>query len=173
MLGEIAKRRKEGIDFLGIWNAQKVDSILEAAIAIVAGVVNEEIISPPHGISNISEWCKRDACWTRLQSHADNTASLLSPNFFEILVSVDDQAEAKRDAKQTQRIDNSIEAQRRVLAISNSDWARIHQLFLEKGVLTPKQASVLNIAKQIPAKIPTEKQCLVLLDILDKGRAEG
>src|SRR3546814_14532436 len=62
VLGDITKRRKESIDFLGIWNAQKVDPVLESAIAVVSGVVNDDIIRPPQGISNISEWCKKEAC---------------------------------------------------------------------------------------------------------------
>src|SRR3546814_11304953 len=71
VLGDITKRRKESIDFLGIWNAQKVDPVLESAIAVVSGVVNDDIIRPPQGISNISEWCKKEACWTRIQARTD------------------------------------------------------------------------------------------------------
>src|SRR3546814_4925936 len=73
----ITKRRKESIDFLGIWNAQKVDPVLESAIAVVSGVVNDDIIRPPQGISNISEWCKKEACWTRIQARTDAIANLL------------------------------------------------------------------------------------------------
>src|SRR3546814_4467500 len=67
----------ESIDFLGIWNAQKVDPVLESAIAVVSGVVNDDIIRPPQGISNISEWCKKEACWTRIQARTDAIANLL------------------------------------------------------------------------------------------------
>lgn len=173
VLGDIMKRRKESIDFLGIWNAQKVDPVLESAIATVSGEVNDDIIKPPHGISNISEWCKKEACWTRIQARTEAIANLLSPEFYERLVSLDDQTATVRTAKQTQRIDNGIEAQRRVLAVPAAEWARLHQSLLAKNLLTPKEIGVLKVAMQIPVKIPTEKQSLVLLDILDKGRMEG
>ena len=78
-----------------------------------------------------------------------------------------------KTAKQTQRIDNGIEAQRKVLAVPAAEWARIHQSLLEKDLLTPKEDGVLRVAMQIPSKLPTEKQSVVLLDILDKGRLEG
>lgn len=70
-------------------------------------------------------------------------------------------------------IDNGIEAQRKVLAVPAAEWGRIHQLLLVKELLTPKEDGVLRVAVQIPSKLPTEKQSLVLLDILDKGRLEG
>jgi hypothetical protein len=38
-LVDITKRRKESIDFLGVWNAQMVDVILEDAIAMVSGMM--------------------------------------------------------------------------------------------------------------------------------------
>ena len=117
VLGDITKRRKESIDFLGIWNAQKVDPVLESALAVVSGVVNDDIIRPPQGISNISEWCKKEACWTRIQARTDAIANLLPSEFYDRLVPQDDQAAIVKTAKQTQRIDNGIEAQRKVLAV--------------------------------------------------------
>lgn len=173
VLGDITVRRKESIDFLGIWNAQKVDRVLENAIAVVSAVVNDDIIRPPQGISNISEWCKKEACWTRIQAHSQAIANLLAPEFYDRLVPQDDQAAIVKTARQTQRIDNGIEAQRRVLAVPAVEWGRILQSLLEKGVLAPKEDGALRVAMQIPSKIPTEKQSLILLDILEKARIEG
>ena len=39
--------------------------------------------------------------------------------------------------------------------------------------VSPKEMGILKIAQQIPDKIPTEKQSVVLMDILEKARAEG
>lgn len=173
VLGDITKRRKESIDFLAIWNAQKVDHVLENAIAIVSATANDDILKPPHGISNISEWCKKEACWTRIQARIDAIVNLLPPDFYDGLVSLDDRSAALRTAKQTQRIDNGIEAQRKVLTVPAAEWVRLHQCLTEKKLLTPKEIGVLKVAMQIPAKLPTEKQSGVLLNILDKGRQEG
>lgn len=173
VLGDITKRRKGRVDFLGIWNAQKVDPVFESAIAVVSGVVNDDIIRPPIGISNISEWCKREACWTRIQVRIDDVEKLLPPEFYDRLVALDDQVADVRSARQVQKIDNGIEAQRQVLTVPAREWARIHQALLERNLLTPKEAGVLKIAMQIPAKLPTEKQCVALLGVLDRGRTEG
>ena len=173
MLSELARRRKACVDFQGIWNAQGVNAVLEGAIAVVSGVVNEDIIRPPAGISNISEWCKREACWTRLQMRIEHVETLLHSEFYDQLLSLDEQAAEVRSARQTQKVDNGIEAQRQVLAVPAGEWARLHQALLGKELLTPKEVSVLKIAMQIPAKLPTEKQCAILLEVLGRGRAEG
>ncbi|TBW08435.1 AIPR family protein [Azotobacter chroococcum] len=173
LLAAITKNRKESVDFLGVWSAQKVDDVLENAIAIVSGVVNDDIIDPPSGISNISEWCKKDACWTRIQAHAEALAKRLPIEFYAQLVSLDEQAATERTAKQAQRVDNGIEAQRKVLAIPAAEWSRIHQLLIEKALLTAKEDGILKTAMQLPAKLPSERQCMVLLNILEMARMEG
>lgn len=173
VLADITKRRKESIDFLEVWNAQMVDPMLEDVIAVASDMVNDDITKPPHGISNISEWCKKEACWTRIQARAEAVANLLPPEFYDRLVSLEDQTATVRSAKQMQRIDNGVEAQRKVLAVPAAEWTDIHRSLLERNLLTPKEAGVLKVAMQIPIKIPTEKQSLVLVEIIHKGRMEG
>lgn len=173
LLGEIAKRKRRHVDFQGIWDTQKVDRALETAIAAAARTVNEDITEPPSGISNISEWCKRAACWTRVRTHADSVAKELPPEFLDSLVSHDEQKATVRSAKKIQKIDNGIEAQRKILDVPATEWSRIHQLLTEREVLTPKEAGVLKVAMQIPAKLPTDKQCVVLLGVLEKAHLEG
>ncbi|MFP1789457.1 AIPR family protein [Lonsdalea quercina] len=173
IISDITKRRKASVDFLGIWNTQMVNSVLEEAISLVSRRVNDDITKPPPGISNISEWCKKEACWVRIQVLTEAIANILSSEFYDQLVSSDDQIATERSAKNTQRIDNGIEAQQKVLAVPSCEWAHICQWLLERHLLTPKEEGVLRVAIQIPSKIPTERQSLVLLKVLDKGRQEG
>jgi len=173
ILGEVARRRKEYIDFIAIWDAQKVGSDLEAAITIAAAAVNEDITTPPQGISNISEWCKRESCWLRIRNRAEKLEQRLPHDFFERLVSREDHASTARTAKKTQKIDNGIGAQREVIEIGASGWKRIYEVLRDSGELTPKEDGILKVAMRIPAKLPSDKQSLVLLEILNKARLEG
>ncbi|MDP9895934.1 hypothetical protein J2W32_005034 [Variovorax boronicumulans] len=173
VLNEITVRRRKSLDFLRVWNIQGVDTELNDVLAIISKIVNEDIIQPPQGISNISEWCKKDACWTRLQSRVEDIEKLLPAGLENLLISLEDHVSEVRTAKQTQKVDNGIEAQRRVLEIPAAQWAQLHQAMSAKQLLAPKEVGVLNIAIQMPAKIPTERQCAVLLDVLEKGRSEG
>ena len=172
-LNEIATRRCKVFDFLSVWNAQGAGDLLNRTLAVIAKTVNDDIIHPPQGISNIGEWCKKDACWVRIQELIGKMEKSLPPDFDELLVSAEDQATETKAAKQTQKIDNGIEAQRRVLEIPAKEWKRLHDALSIKFLLNPKEIGVLNVAMQIPAKIPTEKQCAVLLGTLEKGRLEG
>lgn len=173
LLGEVARRRNAYIDFGAIWQAQKITESLVLAIVAATEVVNEDIITPPAGISNVTEWCKRESCWLRIRSRADHLDGRLSSGFFDSLVSHEDRASSVRTAKKSQKVDDGIEAQRKVVAIDVSSWNRIHKTLQEKGELSVKEAGVLQVAMQMPAKIPTDKQSLVLLEVLDKARLEG
>lgn len=173
VLSEITRRRKESIDFIGVWSSQSVDPVLESAIAVVSGIVNDDITRPPQGISNVSEWCKKEACWTKLQERIDSIVKHIEPEFYDRLVPLDQQEAIVKTAKQTQRVDDGIEAQRKVLTVPASEWARIHQSLRERGLLTPKEDGVLRVAMQIPVKLPTEKQSVVLLDVIERARLEG
>jgi hypothetical protein len=173
VLGEVMKRRGKAPPFTRIWNTQAVDPATEAAIVAVATAVNEEITRPPQGISNISEWCKKDACWTGLLGKIDAFEQAVDEDFIEGLPSAEDGAADLQEARRTQKVDNGIEAQTRVLAVPAQDWARINATLSARKALTAKEAGVLQVAMQMPAKRPTDKQCLVLLETLEKARLEG
>ncbi len=173
VLSEITKRQNQSLDFQRIWNAQRINKTLEQVLSIVAKAVNDDITKPAQGISNISEWCKKDACWTRIQAQIDRIEPELPDEFWDELVSADEAAIEAKSAKKTQKIDNGIDAQRKVIGIPASDWRRIEELLAVRRLLTPKEMGILKIATQMPSKIPTEKQCAVLLDTIEKARAEG
>jgi hypothetical protein len=173
MLGEITKRRKVTLDYQRIWAAQAVYEVLWQTLAIIATAVNEDIIRPPQGISNISEWCKREGCWTRLLDQADCIAELLPEEFWAGLASADDNRYEVKTARQTQKIDNGIEAQRQVFDVSPAQWSLILREGASRRLLTPKEIGILQIAEQMPAKIPTERQSAILVEILGKAQLEG
>ncbi len=164
-LGEIAKRQKQSVDFLDIWKNQKTNPAIERAIAAVAYIIFDDINRPPQGISNISEWCKKDACWIRIKDQTNTLASSLSDEFFRRLVSDNEQQQIEQSARKIQKIDNGINAQQKILAVPAISWNNIHNELDRRGQLTPKEAGILRIAGQIPMKIPSEKQSLVLLDL--------
>ena len=173
MLGEIVKRRKATVDYQRIWSAQAVDDVLSQALVIIATAVNENIIRPPQGISNISEWCKKEGCWTRLVERADDIAKLLPEECWAGLASADDNKHEAKTARQTQKIDNGIEAQRQVIAIAPVTWQGLCARMSARRLLTPKEIGILEVAAQMPKKLPTESQSRILLEILKRSQVEG
>lgn len=173
MLGEVTKRRKTTVDYQRIWSAQAIDDVMSEALATIATAVNEDITQPPQGISNISEWCKRESCWTRLLDQSDHIAELLSEDFWAGLASADDNRHEAKNARQTQKIDNGIEVQRQVFEVPPAQWSTILREGSSRRLLTPKEMGILQIAAQMPTKIPTERQSAILIEILGKAQQEG
>lgn len=172
-LNDISRRRGRSVDFMKVWSLQALPDSLREALVVAAKHVNDDIIRPPAGISNISEWCKKEQCWTRIQGTLSVLEAQLDEQFFDDLTSMDELHNERRDATATQRIDNGIEVQTRILSVSAGDWTNIFEILTRRRALTPKETAILRIAMQMPAKIPTEKQCLVLIGVLDKARNEG
>lgn len=173
VLSELTRRQDKSLDFQRVWNAQAISPVLENTIALVASRVNDDLLRPLQGISNISEWAKREACWTRMLEHMDEFADLLPEGFDIECLSRDEHLTEKRTARNTQKLDNGIEAQTKVLAIPAGQWKAIHDALAAKRLLTPKEMGILKIAMQMPMRIPTDRQCAILLDIIEKARAEG
>lgn len=172
-LNEIATRLGKSVDFTRVWNLQALSPSLRDALTIAAKHVNDDIVHPPAGISNISEWCKKEQCWTRLQGTLDKLKSVLPQTFFDDLLSLDDQKVERKDAATTQKIDDGIEAQKLVFEIPADRWRMVMQELTRRRLLTPKETGILQVAVQMPGKIPTEKQCLILMDVLEKAQNEG
>jgi hypothetical protein len=173
MLGEITRRRMTTVNYQRIWAAQAIDAVLIQTLSVIAAAVNEDIIHPPAGISNISEWCKRDGCWASLIEKTDEITEELPEAFWNGLTSTAESIYQAKTAQQNQRIENGIEAQRQIFEVPQAQWSEILKKGVSRSLLTPKEVDIIHIAEQIPAKIPTEKQSAVLLQILGKARQEG
>ena len=101
-------QRKMFVDYLRVWNSQTVYPTLFEALTIAAEFVNNDISMPPSGISNISEWCKKTACWQRILEDLSDLAACFPERFWDDLVSVDEEKSEEISAKKTQKMDDGI-----------------------------------------------------------------
>ena len=173
LLGFYCEKRNQSINFMKLWEMQSVPECIQQAIEVTAKLVNDSITNSEAGISNVTEWCKKELCWTRLHGKVNELDKLLSKRFRDELISTTKIAEEKRSARRTQKIDNGIEAQKKVLEISGAKWQSLLHRAQEKGLLSPKETGILQIAAQIPGKIPSEKQSIILVGLLTKVEQEG
>ena len=173
LLGFYCEKKNRSIDFMRLWEAQSVTESIQQALEVTAKLVNDDITTPEAGISNVTEWCKKEFCWLRLQKKVDEFNRILPKEFKAELISRSEIVEEKKSARQTQKIDNGIGAQMKVMSIPGPEWQSLLQRAQQKGLLTQKEAGILRIAAQIPAKIPSEKQSVILVGLLDKVEQEG
>lgn len=172
-INQSAKLQDKVVDYLRVWNAQAVHPSLLDAFTVSVKFVNEVICAPPPGISNISEWCKKEACWQGIQARISELNEELPEAFWQDLVSVEEQNFEAKAARKTQKIDDGIDAQRQVFEVSVDKWSLILDEGVKRKILTPKEVGILRVAQQMPARIPTEKQSAVLVEVLNKAIQEG
>jgi hypothetical protein len=90
LLSKLCADMGKSFDFMKVWETQDITEVMKDAIEITAKVVFDGIMNPMAGISNISEWCKKEACWDRLQLKSGELKSLLPQPFLNSLVGKED-----------------------------------------------------------------------------------
>lgn len=173
LLSKLCVDMGKSFDFMRVWETQDITDLMRDAIEITAKVVFDSIMTPMAGISNISEWCKKEACWDRLQLKTGELKSLLPKPFLSGLVDKENIVEEVKSAAKVQKIDNGIEAQKKVMSIPAAKWRQIMADGDKKNLFSPMEIGILQVASKIPAKIPSEKQSVILIDVLAKATLEG
>ncbi len=161
--------RSETIDFERIWRAQGIPPGLRDALVASAKAVHDVIVEPPAGMRNVTEWAKQQACWHRVMGlHVSWPDSLAI-----VLTSSSERDEGKRAAVKDQRMLNGIEAQMLVVEAGPALWSEVKAWGVSKGLLSPTDQGILDVAISIPAKVPSEKQSIRTIEILERLRNEG
>lgn len=172
-LSEICRRKGKLIDIQKIWKIQGLPQTLTDTLVIVTQFVNEDIINPPSGISNIGEWCKKDMCWERIKARLACLENKLSSEFKNILISKEDEKSEEKSAKKIQKMDDGITCQKDVFDIGSKKWKEVAEFGLINNLLNQKDMGILETVIAIPEKIPSEKQCIYLMALLKRLEYEG
>src|SRR5690606_25128211 len=96
----------------------------------------------------------------------------LPEEFFNELVTFEEEQEELKSAVKEQKMVNGIEAQKRVVEIPANTWKKILSEGKRINLFSLKEIGLLETAARIPDRIPSEKQSILLLDILDKAKKE-
>ncbi len=161
--------RNRAVDFETIWRRQSLGSVLDDAIAIAATEVHEVLVHPPAGISNVTEWAKKQACWERVR----NLDIDWPDAFLQGLISVQGQRDSARTARREQRELNGIEAQIAVVNAGGQFWSDALAWGRARRLLTAMETGILELAARVPTRTPTDKQSSRAIEILDKLNGEG
>ncbi len=157
------------VNFDAIWRAQAVSPNLRSALTLAAEKVKDVIVDPPAGVRNVTEWAKRQACWSRVAALQIEW----SPSWLDELLTGSEQRSLARDAVKEQRMLNGIEAQSAVVRAGGATWREVQRWGTERRLLSQKEIEILDVAAAMPQKLPSEKQSVVVLKTLIKLRAEG
>ena len=84
-----------------------------------------------------------------------------------------DRTNARREAARDQRVLNGIEAQTIVVQAGAGFWNEVKEWGASKGLLSPDDMGILEAACSLPSKIPSERQSLWTMEILQRLIEEG
>lgn len=158
------------LDFRSIWNKQDISHILEVQLEKIAEAMYNHLVSPNRDVENVTEWAKREVCWKK----AKQLDIPLSKEFLLELVFKDEEKENKLDSdKKLGSLDGShitIE----VVNYGVEHWKELLTWGTANHIFTPQDISFLRIAIAMKkGKFPTEKQCIKIMQVLEKAKAEG
>ena len=173
LLGEIAKTQGCVVDMKSTWANQSADPAILDALKITTHIADQEIRSPAVGVSNVSEWAKRQACWDRMKNRIPSLLNELPPAFSSLLIQKDAERAEKREAKIEQKVVDGVEAIAKATQVSAVTWRVIRDRLLEKKVLSRVEADIIGIVTKVPQGIPSERQAAILISILERGENEG
>lgn len=164
-----AETIRKAVDMDWIWRHQAISENMKEALTLVAEIAHQELITTPPGTRNVTEWAKQKTCWERIQKVKVDWPD----GWRRELVSMAEVKQSERSAVKEQRILNGIEAQTAVLNAGAEFWSKLRDWGTSKKLLSPTELGVLDVASQIPSKLPTEKQCDVVLHALSRLQTEG
>lgn len=158
------------LDLQMIWNKQEISDVIDHQMVLITKVVYDEITDINRDTVNVTQWCKREACWNKVKS----IDIKLIPQIEAVLISKDESKNVIRDARKDQKVINGIEAQVFVVNLGNEYWDKVLQFGLKKKLVSTDDINLLQIAsKMTSAKIPNSIQCQKLQDVRIRLLLEG
>jgi AIPR protein len=159
----------ELFDFKACWIRQGLGSGIESQLVTIAAGVFEVIVNPESGFQNVTEWAKKEICWTRVQE----LRIPLEKDLAQQLVGRDDDRAIKKEAAASQTLLNGIQSQMAVVELGSRFWEELLSWSKARMLLTPDEQSIVAVACSMPRKTPTEKQSARLIQIKDRVELEG
>lgn len=160
-------KKNSGIDLTMVWNAQMMSNDLISCFEKVTKEIAIKIQQTPDNVRNVTEWCKKQACWAGVERMEID----LAPDLLESVTKSHDMIkEEKRDSRKTQKLDNEVSAEVLVFQLG-SKWQEVQNYAMANRLITPEQD--MAISRILKGKVPTTVQTKLLMKVLEKVRQEG
>ncbi|TGY41127.1 hypothetical protein E5347_13225 [Clostridium sartagoforme] len=158
-------------DFKRIWNNQKIYKELEEQLEILTKEVFDFITRKDKLTMNVTEWCKKELCWTRAKAEKWTITS----SFLRTLIPKEEEKTEIKEETKNRKIENEINVEMEVYKLGAKYWGNILTWGMKRNIISPMEQSILKIAAnmELSGKFPSVKQCLTLLKVKDKVHDEG
>lgn len=168
-LANAARTLGKSVDFLSIWNRQAVTPAFERALGQAADAAHDVLMQPGEGYRNISEWAKQPKCWNALKQKN----VYWDEGWISELISLEEEREIKSEGVKDQKELNGIEAQSIVVEAGAQFWQNVLEWCKKEGEATDKERGILQYAASMPNKLPSDKQSIILVNLMARLRKNG
>jgi hypothetical protein len=166
----ISKKFKDKVlNLMLIWNKQTLPTEITNIYKEIAKLVFEKITDPNRPTINVTQWCKRDACWDSIKDMEIKLPADIKPYLID---KTEDKA-LNIDSVETQKVKSDIDVQNEVLSFTANQWLNLMQFAQSKHFLTPDEQVAIRIAVKIPTRIPNAYQSRKLLALIERMKTEG
>lgn len=168
-LANAARTLGKSVDFLSIWNRQAVTPAFERALGQAADAAHDVLMQPGEGYRNISEWAKQPKCWNALKQKN----VYWDEGWTSELIGLEEEREIKSEGVKDQKELNRIEAQSIVVEAGAQFWQNVLEWCKKEGEATDKERGILQYAASMPNKLPSDKQSIILVNLMARLRKNG
>jgi hypothetical protein len=166
------RNMREELDLERIWNSQDAGAEVAARLEEIVPLVQNTLLSPPNGVRNIGEWCKRPECWDAIAAIAIPYASTVHG----IAISKDSHEEKKVDGRKQGQVDDAIDLQSKLLHLTESGyWTSLYSWSQSSAYLSPTDRALVLKASTLQGfmKIALQKDWKRLAAIRKTVEDEG
>lgn len=158
------------LDLMIIWNKQAVPVEIDEQLKQITYYVYQQITDESRPTVNVTQWCKRDACWEAVKK---NCKIQLTQSICSLLISNEENKRAQKTAKKDQSISSDLDVQKEVIGYGNEFWSRVYSFTITKRIGSPSIIVAIKVAMAIPNKLPNPYQCRQLLKHVDELKNNG
>lgn len=157
------------LDLDRIWNNQAVPEGLMQCFLIACEAAADVITATDSGIRNITEWAKKQGCWSSVVRATAGYGKRLD----DYLIEPQDAQAVERDGRREEALISGIEAQSKVIMLGSAFWGRLRNWAASSRSFSMKDDGILKACSQQERRLPSERQCILAAEILGRARHEG
>lgn len=160
---------EKDLDILVIWKNQALTDGWKNQIEIVSKIMYEHLTNPNREIENVTEWAKRIACWEQaslldFQLDSKFVAELSNKSYLKT---------QELSAIKEQKANEEMDALMTVFNYGIEFWKELLSWGEKERIWNVQDRNFLELAVSIEKKVPSDKQAIKILQVLDKARYES
>lgn len=174
LIAKLAADHGTTLDLEAVWEAQEISPEFAVALDGWVPAIHAEIVAGA-GKQNVTEWCKKEGCWDRIQSLSLPAASALTPELIE--AHADDEPVTATTLAGAQDGPNGADPVVLCCSLDGAAWARVIAWAAAPGCVADFDRQVAHTVSGLALRgwqqRPSPKQAVRGARVIDAARRAG